>query len=51
MHTLNSSSAAQAEQFRHLQSQLRDRWNSLDLFDQDDHDILVVPSLVLTSEN
>ncbi|HEY9740855.1 MAG TPA: peptide ligase PGM1-related protein [Coleofasciculaceae cyanobacterium] len=45
MHTLNSSSAAQAEQFRHLQSQLRDRWNSLDLFDQDDHDILVVPSL------
>lgn len=44
MQTLNSSSAY-AEQFRHLQSQLRDRWHSVDLFDQDDHDILVVPSV------
>jgi hypothetical protein len=45
MQTLNSSSSAQAEQFRQLQSQLRDRWHSVDLFDQDDHDIVVVPSL------
>jgi hypothetical protein len=45
MQTLNSSSSACAEQFRHLQSQLRDRWHSVDLFDQDDHDILVVPSV------
>ena len=45
MHTLSDSSSAKAEQFRHLQSQLRDRWHSADLFDQDDHDILVVPSV------
>ena len=45
MHTLNSSSSAQAEHFRQLQSQLRDRWHSIDLFDQDDCDILVVPSV------
>jgi hypothetical protein len=45
MHTLNLSSSTQAEQFRHLQSQLRDRWHSVDFFDQDDHDILVVPSV------
>jgi hypothetical protein len=45
MHTLSQSTSAQAEQFRHLQRQLRDRWHSVDLFDQDDHDILVVPSV------
>src|SRR4028119_2083177 len=45
MHPLNSSSSEQAEQFRHLQNQLRDRWHNVDLFDQDDHDILVVPSV------
>lgn len=45
MHTLNSCSSVQAEQFRQLQSQLRDRWHSVDLFDQDDRDIVVVPSV------
>jgi hypothetical protein len=46
MHTLNqSSSSARAEHFRHLQNQLRDRWHGIDLFDQDDRDILVVPSV------
>ncbi|GAB4183437.1 MAG: peptide ligase PGM1-related protein [Coleofasciculaceae cyanobacterium] len=45
MQTLNNSVSACAEQFRQLQSQLRDRWHSVDLFDQDDHDILVVPSV------
>lgn len=45
MQALNSSSSAQAEQFRRLQSQLRDRWLSVDFFDQDDHDIVIVPSL------
>ncbi|HEY9891269.1 MAG TPA: peptide ligase PGM1-related protein [Candidatus Sericytochromatia bacterium] len=45
MHTINPSSSAQGEQFRQLQSQLRDRWQSVDLFDQDDCDILVVPSV------
>ncbi|MEC4804392.1 MAG: peptide ligase PGM1-related protein [Jaaginema sp. PMC 1079.18] len=33
--------------FQQLQSQLRNRWQSIDLFDQDDRDILVVPSLSL----
>ncbi len=33
--------------FRQLQNSLRDRWLSIDLFDQDDRDILVVPSLTL----
>ncbi len=47
MDTLNQSSSALAEQFRYLQRQLRDRWYSIDLFDQDDHDILVVPSVSL----
>ncbi|MEQ8540277.1 MAG: peptide ligase PGM1-related protein [Coleofasciculus sp. D1-CHI-01] len=47
MHGLNSSSSTQAERFRRLQSQLRDRWSSIDLFDQDDRDILVVPSVTV----
>ncbi|NER20747.1 MAG: carboxylate-amine ligase [Symploca sp. SIO1C2] len=33
--------------FRQLQNNLRDRWLSVDSFDQDDRDILVVPSLTL----
>lgn len=33
--------------FRQLQSQLRDRWQSIDEFDRGDNDILVVPSLSL----
>lgn len=45
MHTINHSSSALGEKFRQLQSQLRDRWQSVDLFDQDDCDILVVPSV------
>jgi hypothetical protein len=45
MQILNNSVSACAEQFRQLQSQLRDHWHSVDLFDQDDHDILVVPSV------
>lgn len=44
MQTLNFSASEQGEQFRQLQGQLRDRWHSVDLFDQDDYDILVVPS-------
>ncbi|MEQ9553312.1 MAG: hypothetical protein RIM23_27275 [Coleofasciculus sp. G3-WIS-01] len=45
MHELYSSSSTPAERFRRLQSQLRDRWSSIELFDQDDRDILVVPSV------
>jgi hypothetical protein len=33
------------EVFRHLQSQLRDHWPTIELFDQSDADILVIPSL------
>lgn len=47
MYTLSQSSSPLAEQFRALQSQLRDRWYSVDWFDQDDNDILVVPSVSL----
>lgn len=45
MYPLKDSSSVEAEQFRHLQSQLRDRWQSVDFFDLDDHDIVIVPSL------
>jgi hypothetical protein len=45
MQTVISSSSPQAEQFRLLQSKLREHWDGVDLFDQDDHDILVVPSV------
>ena len=44
MQTLNRSSCQQTDKFRQLQSQLRDRWHGIDLFDEDDYDILVVPS-------
>lgn len=48
-----------AERFRHLQSQLREwtrspeegqLWQSVDIFDQDDYDILVVPSFSVDQE-
>ncbi len=38
---------SQAEQFRQLQRQLRDRWQSIELFDNSESDILVIPSLSL----
>ncbi|OLP20204.1 carboxylate-amine ligase [Leptolyngbya sp. 'hensonii'] len=37
----------QAQQFRELQMQLRDRWQTLETFDLSSADILVVPSLSL----
>ncbi|MDX2213801.1 MAG: peptide ligase PGM1-related protein [Oculatellaceae cyanobacterium bins.114] len=37
----------QAEQFRQLQNQLRDRWQSIDEFDTGEYDVLVIPSLSL----
>ena len=45
MQTLNHSSSEQSEQFRHLQLQLRDRWQTVELLDHSDGDILVIPSL------
>ena len=44
MPTLDRDSA-QAEQFRQLQLQLRDRWQNVESFDHSDGDILVIPSL------
>ncbi|HEY9657764.1 MAG TPA: carboxylate-amine ligase, partial [Allocoleopsis sp.] len=43
----SADTLSQAEQFQQLNAQLRDRWQSLDEFDQGDCDILVVPSLSL----
>lgn len=40
----------QGEGFRELQSQLCDRWQSVDQFDRDDCDILVVPSFSIDQQ-
>ncbi|MDC0833296.1 carboxylate-amine ligase [Leptolyngbya valderiana BDU 20041] len=49
--TLNSASdRTVVEQFRQLQIQLRHRWQTVDLFDTGDTDIVVIPSLTLDKE-
>ncbi|MBE9006800.1 carboxylate-amine ligase [Fortiea sp. LEGE XX443] len=45
MVTLNVSELDQVDQFRRLQSTLRDRWQTIELFDNSEADIVVVPSL------
>jgi len=45
MVTLNISESDQADRFRDLQLTIRDRWKTIELFDNSDADILVVPSL------
>ena len=48
MQTLSDSSSEQFEhagEFRYLQNQLRDRWNTVEQLDNGDADILVIPSL------
>lgn len=47
MQTIDHSYSEQAEQFRQLQIQLRERWQTVELFDNSDADILVIPSLSL----
>ncbi|MCD8485833.1 MAG: peptide ligase PGM1-related protein [Desertifilum sp.] len=47
MQTLDPTISLQKEQFRELQSQLRDYWQTVDLFDVDDRDLLVIPSVSL----
>ncbi len=42
--TVNHFTSELTNSFKQLQSKLRDRWQSIDTFDQDDYDILVVPS-------
>jgi hypothetical protein len=39
-----------AEEFRQLQNQLREFWPSVNSFDQDDHDILVIPSFSIDQQ-
>ncbi|MGI8501422.1 MAG: peptide ligase PGM1-related protein, partial [Hassallia sp.] len=50
MVTLNISELDQADRFRDLQLTLRDRWKTIELFDNSDADILVVPSLSLDQQ-
>ncbi len=38
------STPESVEKFRHLQAQLRDRWQNVDVVDRDDCDVLIVPS-------
>lgn len=47
MQTVDSSISFQKERFQELQNQLRERWQDVDLFDLDDHDLLVIPSVSL----
>ena len=47
MVTSNNSNTEKSAYFEQLQNKLRDRWQSIDLFEQDDRDILVIPSLSL----
>ncbi len=45
MVTLNISESEQVDKFRHLQLTLRDRWKTIELFDNSEADIIVIPSL------
>ncbi|MBW4677452.1 MAG: carboxylate-amine ligase [Desmonostoc geniculatum HA4340-LM1] len=45
MTTVDVSELQQIEKFRHLQSTLRDRWKTIELFDNSEADILIIPSL------
>lgn len=47
MVTLSLSESEQADEFRHLQVTLRDRWKTIELFDNSEADIIIVPSLSL----
>ncbi|QZZ19905.1 carboxylate-amine ligase [Leptothermofonsia sichuanensis E412] len=47
MQGIDGSPSGAAEQFRQLQALLRDRWQSVELFDTSAADIVVVPSLSL----
>ncbi|NES91173.1 MULTISPECIES: peptide ligase PGM1-related protein [Okeania] len=47
MTKLHIYEAKQASRFRELQNSLRDRWESIDLCDHGDSDILIIPSVTL----
>ena len=42
--TVNHFTSELTNRFKQLQSKLRDRWESIDTFDQDNYDLLVIPS-------
>jgi hypothetical protein len=50
MQTLEPSVTDPIQLFQQLQAQLRDRWKSIEQFDNSDCDILIVPSLTLDQE-
>ncbi|WP_013324887.1 peptide ligase PGM1-related protein [Gloeothece verrucosa] len=50
MQTGVNSSQQQIERFRELQNQLRQRWQEADILEQDDNDILVVPSFSIDQQ-
>jgi hypothetical protein len=45
MVTVNIAELEQIDKFRSLQSTLRDRWKTSELFDNSELDILIIPSL------
>ncbi len=45
MATVDVSELQQIDKFRHLQSTLRDRWKTIELFDNSEADIVIIPSL------
>ncbi len=47
LHHIAASQDERSHQFRQLQTQLVDRWSSIDTYDRAPHDILVIPSLSL----
>ena len=50
MQELNNSSSESAQQFRHLQTELRERWRAIEEFDSGDCDIIIIPSLSLDQQ-
>ena len=47
MQELNNSSSESAQEFRNLQTELRERWRGIEDFDSGDCDIIILPSLSL----
>jgi PGM1 C-terminal domain len=50
MPELNNLPSESVQQFRKLQSELRDRWRAIEEFDSGDCDIMVIPSLSLDQQ-
>jgi len=50
MQELNHSPSEFAQEFRHLQTELRDRWQAIEELDSGDCDIIVIPSVSLDQQ-